>query len=166
MSNTNSLLIANAIASPRILTDVGLSGGRERVMMGTIEIAAADFDADGDTIRLAKIPTHARIVSIEIGNDDLDTSTNSEYHLGLAKEDGTIKDENAYADAVSLQAAAVLTRVENEIRDISKVGQQIWQDAGDTTDPNLIYEIVMYQTTASASAQLGTVSFIIKYTID
>ena len=166
MTNQNSQMIIDAIASPVVLTPVGLSGGRERVIMGTMEVVAATFDADGDTLRLTKIPTGARITSIELAADDLDTSTDSDISVGLAEEDGTIIDEDAYALSVTLQAAFAMTRVENKTRDINNVGEQVWQDAGKTTDPGGLVEIVLYQTATVGSVALGTLSWIIKYTID
>jgi hypothetical protein len=43
----------------------------------------------------------------------------------------------------------------------SKIGQQVWQDAGLTVDPNLWYDIVLVATTAGAAA--GNVSWNMEY---
>ena len=167
MTNQNSQMITDAIASPVVLTPVGLSGGRERVIMGTMEVVAAIFDADNDTLRITKIPTGARITSIEFASDDLDGGTDSAVNVGLAEENGDIIDEDAYASAIEIfRAPVAMTRVENEARDINNVGEQVWQDAGKTTDPGGLVEIVLYQTAAVSSPTLGTLSWIIKYTID
>ena len=50
------------------------------------EQTACDFDAIGDTIKLASIPSNARINSIKIANDDLDSGANSAFDLGLLEK--------------------------------------------------------------------------------
>lgn len=166
MANTNSTLITNSEASPPVANDVGWDGGRVRTKMGSVAVAAADIDADGDTIKLCRVPSNGRIVSIEVGHDDLDSGATAAYNVGLYTAAGALVDEDAYASAVTCQAAAALTRLENEARNISATGQKVWQDAGASADTGLQYDIVLTMTAANAGAQAGDIAFVVKYAVD
>lgn len=166
MGNTNSDLIGNLEASPQVLSATGKLAGRRRDGASALEVVGTDFDADGDTIKLASIPTNARIRSIKIGNDDLDGGAESVFNLGLYDRDGNIKDEDVYASLVSqLQTATPLTELANEARDLGVFGQRVFEDAGDSEDPNELYDVVMTQTAAVGAPVTGTVAFEIIYTI-
>ncbi len=166
MANTNSDLVANLEASPQVLSPSGKLAGRVRIAVSSVEVTAADFDADGDTIKLASIPSNARINSIKIANDDLDSGADSVFNLGLYDRDGAIKDEDVYASLVTqLQSAAALTELVNEARDIAKHGQRVFEDAGDTDDTDELLDVVMTQTATVAGAVTGTVAFEIEYTV-
>lgn len=168
MANTNGTLYGNQIATPPVFADAYEAGGRVRSVVDTFEIVAADFDADGDTLKLYRLPAEARIQAIKVANDDLDSATNMAINIGVYDVDGNVKDEDAYASAVTqFQAAAGFTDLAFEARAIENVNSQLWADAGDTEashDPE--YDIVITLNAAAATAQAGTVSFIIEYVID
>lgn len=170
MANTNSNLIANAVASPVVHPPAGKNYGRVRIAQDAFEVTAADFDADGDTIRLCRIPSNARIISIKIGNDDLDGATDSIFNVGVADPDGTIRDEDFFATLVTqFQSATRLTELFDEAlqaANIDEVGETIWEMLDIASDPGGFFEIVLYQTATAGSAQSGTVAFQIMYAID
>lgn len=165
MANTNSDLVANLEASPQVLSPPGKLAGRVRIAVSSVEVTAADFDAVGDTIKLASIPSNARINSIKIANDDLDSGADSAFDLGLLDRDGAVKDVDVYATAVSLQTASALRELVNEARDIAKQGQRVFEDAGDTDDTDELLDVVMTQVATVSGALAGTVAFEIEYTV-
>ena len=55
------------------------------------------------------------------------------------------------------------TEVAFEARDINKMGQKVWQDAGLTSDPALTYFVGISFPAAGDTA--GDLSFVIEYTV-
>ena len=173
MPTTTSTEISNVHARPQVANAAGKDGGRVRIKQGNMEVADGDFDANDDVIRLCEIPTNAVIISIEIGSDALDAGSHSIINVGLstrgadASTAGTIKDEDTYATLVTTwQSATALTEVTNEARDINEQGNAVWQDAGDSADPQAIYEICVYQTAAGGTDAAGTAVYRVLYAID
>jgi hypothetical protein len=114
---------------------------------------------------LAPIPSNASITSIKLFNDDLDSSTVITADVGLYKQDLSVVDADAYASAITDLRAAVKTGTEVafEARDINKMGQKVWQDAGLSSDPALTYFVGI--GFPAAGDQAGDLSFIIEYTV-
>lgn len=175
MANTNSDIVANLVASPPVRNDVSIYGGRMRIAQGAFEVAAADFDADDDTITLCILPSASVVHSIKVANDDLDGATASVFNLGIydwdrsARALGNVVDEDYWATLVTqFQAAATLTELVAEAAwDIANYGTPLWEGpAALSADPGGEYAIVLTQTAAVASAQAGTVAFEIIYTLD
>lgn len=170
MTTTNSNLIGNAVASPVVHTPVGKQYGRVRISQDSFEVTGTLFDADNDIIRLARIPVNARIISIKIGNDDLDSGSDSVFNLGVQRPDGTIEDEDFFASLVTqLQADARLTDLYDEAAlaaNRDEVGETLWEMLDVASDPGGSYDICMYQTAAVSSPITATVNFQILYSVD
>ena len=169
MTTKNSTLISNFEASPQVASNVYQSGGRMRVAQGTIALATTDIDNDDD-IMLAAIPVGASVTSIMLGSDDLDSggSPSLTFNVGLYTTAGVVKDEDAYASAITLgQAATALTEFAFEARGIEKCGQRVWEDAGDSSRPDAqLYYLAVTVNAAAATAAAGDMSFIITYVHD
>jgi len=167
MANVNQTLASNFVATPQVRSPSRQLHGRMRIACGTIALAAGDLSA-GDTIMLAPIPTAAAVTSIKIYNDDLDSGSTVTMHVGLYTADGntTAKDVDAYASATTDLRAAVIvgTEVAFEARNINTMGQRVWEDAGDSTDPGGHYFIGIETDAAGDTA--GDLSFVITYVVD
>lgn len=167
MANVNQDLVTNFLADPPVMNPSRQLHGRMRVACGTIALAAGDLSA-GDTIMLCPVATNASVVSIKIYNDDLDSGSTVTMHVGLYTADGnvTAKDVDAYASATTDLRAAVLTGTEVafEARNINTMGQRVWEDAGDSTDPGGYYLIGIETDAAGDTA--GDLSFLITYVVD
>jgi len=166
MANTNSNVYANLIASPATMNDVGQYGGRVRRIADAFELAAVDFDADGDTITLCRLRGNVRIKSIMLSHDAMDSGATVLLNCGLYNTDGSIISETTYASAVNVQAAGKNVEIVNEARNIDETGNAIWQDAGATSDLGVFYDVVLTVTAANAGAQAGTIAFELEYTVD
>jgi sulfate adenylyltransferase subunit 1 (EFTu-like GTPase family) len=167
MANVNQTLASNFVATPPVQSPSRQLHGSMRIACGTVALVAGDLSA-GDTIMLAPIPTNAAVVSIKIFNDDLDSGSTVTMHVGLYTADGdvTAKDVDAYASATTDLRAAVLTGTEVafEARNISTMGQRVWEDAGDSVDPGGYYLIGLETDAAGDTA--GDVSYLITYVVD
>ena len=167
MSEQNSNIYTGQIASPPTRFDVGELGGRERVVVGNVVLATNDFDADGDIIRLCKLPSNARVTSIMMSNDDLGTS--NDMNIGLYADEGALIDEDEFATGVVVFDTATTVMTEHLGSGIGSaelnLEETLWERAGLTADTGLMYEICLTQTAAVTEAA-GDVAFIIKYTVD
>jgi hypothetical protein len=164
MSNANSDLVTNFVAVPQVLNPAQQLHGVKRIAQGTIALAVADIGVS-DTVMLAPIPSNASIASIKIFNDDLDSSTVITADVGLYTTAYVVVDADAYASAITDLRGAVKTGTEVafEARDINKMGQKVWQDAGLSSDPALTYFVGISFPAAGDTA--GDLSFIIEYTV-
>jgi hypothetical protein len=164
MANVNTDLVTNFVAVPQVLNSAQQLHGVKRVAQGTIALAAGDLSAN-DTVMLAPIPSNASITSIKLFNDDLDSGTTNTADVGLYKQDLTVVDADAYASAITDLRGAVKTGTEVafEARDINKMGQKVWQDAGLSSDPALTYFVGISFPAAGDTA--GDLSFVIEYTV-
>jgi len=138
-----------------------------RVACGTIALAAGDLSAT-DTVMLAQVPTNAAVVSIKLYNDDLDSGTTNTCDVGLYTADGdvTAKDDDCYASAITDLRGAVTTGTEVafEARNVNLMGQRVFEDAGDSTDPGGYYLIGLKFDAAGDTA--GDLSWLITYILD
>ena len=169
MANVNSTEVSNFIADPQVFNAARNMGGVMRIACGTIAAASGDLSA-GDTIMLCHVPSNSAVVSIKIFNDDLDSGSTHTMHIGLytVAEDGTvtIKDVDAYASATTDCRAAVTagTEVAFEARNINLMGQRVWQDAGDSSDPGGHY-VIGFESQAAGDTG-GDISYLVTYVVD
>ncbi len=167
MTTAQTALIDNYEATPLVASPRGQLGGRKRVTQGTIALATGDLDS-GDIVLLAPVPSNARITSIKLAADDLDSDSTPTlaWNVGLYTIAEVVKDADAYASAITLgQAATVFTEYAFEARNINLCAQRVWEDAGDTTDPGGHYYLALTASAAAATAAAGDLSFIVEYAI-
>ena len=164
MSNANSDLVTNFVAVPQVLNPAQQLQGVKRIAQGTVALASGDLGAN-DTVMLAPIPSNASITSIKLFNDALDSGTTNTADVGLYTTALAVVDADAYASVITSLRSAVTTGTEVafEARDINKMGQKVWQDAGLSSDPALTYFVGISFPAAGDTA--GDLSFIIEYTV-
>jgi len=169
MANVNTTLVSNLLALPQVASPARTLHGTKRVAMGTIALAAGDLSAT-DTVMLAPIPSNAGIVTIKLFNDDLDSGTTNTCDVGVYSESNgtfTALSDDAYASAITdLRAAVggVGTDVTFEARDINLLGQRVWEDAGQSSDPGgYLFIGLLFD---AAGDQAGDLSFVIEYVVD
>ena len=164
MSNANSDLVTNFVAVPQVLNPAQQLQGVKRIAQGTVALASGDLGAN-DTVMLAPIPSNASITSIKLFNDALDSGTTNTADVGLYTTALAVVDADAYASVITSLRSAVTTGTEVafEARDINKMGQKVWQDAGLSSDPALTYFVGISFPAAGDTA--GDLSFIIEYVV-
>jgi hypothetical protein len=159
MTTKNSTLVANYEATPQVANNAQELHGVVRVAQGTVALLAGD-STDNDIVMLAPIPTNASITSLQVGSDALGGSCT--FNVGLYETDGTVIDEDFYATSVA--DGAGLAELRNEEADINTIGQQLWEDAGQSSDPGGYYYVAVTFNATGGTA--GDMSFIINYVIN
>ncbi len=173
MTTKQSSVLTNADAEPQVLNRSSEDGAKLRVKTGTLELATGDLDA-ADTVELVDLPTNAVVHSIQIANDDLDSDGSPTLVMDVGLYDitdagalGAAKDDNVYASAsTQLQAAAGFTELAFSARNIDEAAQQVFEDAGDTTDPAGVFRLVLTFDTGAATAAAGTLSYRVEYSVE
>lgn len=162
VANTKSTLVTNADAAVQALNVAGLAQARVYSAMATVEVAAADDD--GSVYRFMRVHSSWRMRSITVFCDAITGGT--AYEVGLyqtAANGGAVVDADCYASAITLATAITAgSEVLHEARDINKIGQQVWQDAGAAADTDRWYDLALTGTTVGTAA--GTISVAIEYT--
>lgn len=110
----------------------GVASQVKPLICSTIELAAS---SSGDTVRLGRVPSNARILSQGlIYNDDLATSGSPTLDIGLASVDNNItSDPDALNNGIAASSATTTTTV---LADAANAGKQAWEFvSGQSTDP-------------------------------
>ena len=164
--------------------DPGNVHGNLHQSMDVRACAADDLNADGDAVILAQVPSNARITSIMIYNDDLDSGANSLVNIGIyngneqfndtdASETlyaaDAVIDEDAYAAASSVLRTASTNGSEFAFSLSTRKNAPlaaVWEDAGLTSDPGVPLRIALTQTATVSGAQAGDVVMVVQYVTD
>ena len=158
-----SPLITNRDATPRTINPVVNDGARMRTKVATVEVT--NGDSIGSTFRFFSIPSNARVQSLKVFCDAI---TSGATDIGLyqtTQYGGAVVDANAYASAQTIATANVLgIETAFEARNIDKVANRVWQDAGLTADPTREYDIV--GTLTAAATATGTLTLMMQYALD
>lgn len=147
--------------------------GAVRVAANTVEMATTSLDEVDDRVMILALPGNARLIDLVLFNDDLDSNGAPALtmDIGLFYGDGivgqtagTAIDDDALATAITtLQAANTAgVRVGYEALNIDKIGKPLWEIAGLTRDPGVIY-IGTSVAVAAATAAAGTITMYALY---
>jgi hypothetical protein len=159
MTTKNSTLVENFEATPQVANNPWNLHGVVRVAQGNIALAAGD-STDDDVVMLAPIPSNASIKSLQIGSDNLGGTCT--FNVGIYDTDGVVKDEDVFATAVA--DAAAIAEVRYEAADLNTTGQQMYELAGDSSDPGGFYYVAV--TFAATGGTAGDMAFIIEYVVN
>ena len=180
MATVKSVEITNLDATPRTTLEAASAGGKLRVWMDTIAVGTGDLDND-DIIVMAQVPSNAKIVSLRIYNDDLNSGSGT-HNVGLyngpqaytisgtTTDAAAVIDEDCYAtDSDAFQAATtVTTGVEEylvEVRNINSIANFVWEDGGISEDPKVPLRIAITMS-ATGTAVAGDITMVVLYTVD
>jgi hypothetical protein len=153
--------VSNLDASPPVLGSLGKAGGIARVWQGTHEITAAYTTAD--ILVLARVPWSLRITRMEMGWDDLNSST-FPFDVGLYYPDGVVVDADEFASALAGGTATVMTdeTFEASATDLDRVGKTLWEWAGLSAEPTTqdgMVDIAITFGTNGGTTAAGTISW-------
>ena len=184
MATAKSIEITNLDTTPRTITEAGSVHGKMRVFADTIAAGTGDIDND-DVIMMAEIPSNAKVMSIKLYNDDLDSNgsptlaANVGLYVGTTKftdTDGSstayaasaVIDEDCYASAITtLQAANTAgAEVAFEARNVNAIANYAWEDGGLTSDPKVPLRIALTMSNVAATAAAGDISMVVTYVVD
>lgn len=191
MAVTQSKFVDNILAQGSARTDSTAAkdaaseyGNKLRRVIGTLEIADGDFDADDDVVVLCALPIDAVLHAAYFAFDELDAGTDSLVNLGLYTDAaGTdAQDEDCYATVVTtFRSATTATDFPSgapnlafEARGIQLAGQKVWEDAGYSdrdaalaeADQGQLYLALTQTATVSDDSGGGTLTFLVEYSAD
>jgi hypothetical protein len=154
--------ITNRDASPRVLNNQGLNGGLDKTARGTIETNGTD--SIGSTYIFCSIPSNAFIKDILLSCDGNNTTGAADIGIYRSTEDGgAVVDADLFASAQSIATALTRSSIVHEsgVFGIEDVETPLWSLAGESSDPNVMYDIVLTLTAADDAAD--TVSLEVTY---
>jgi len=174
---------------PRSLREVGNYGGKLRQVADTIALVTANTDEDGDAWVMCEVPSNAKIRKITLYNDVIDAHATPTLDCNLGIYNGGTKftssagttyaadgivDEDAYATALASTTSAFLgvanitgLDLTYEVRDINKVANYVWEDAGLPEDPRVPLRLAFtVATNVAATHQDGDITLVVDYTVE
>lgn len=155
-----SALLTNKDASPTVYSNADADGGKVQVVFATDETAGGDA---GSTYRMVRLPSHARVLRVELAADDLSAS-GATLDVGLWDvAAGALEDADFFASAVDVATAAVArtdVTYESGVIDIANAGKMIWEQLGLSADPGTDFDVYL---TSGTAATTGTVSVWVEY---
>ena len=180
MATAKGVEITNLDATPRTTLEAASGGGKLRVFMDTIAAGTGDLDND-DIIVLAQIPSNAKLTSIRIYNDDLNSGSGT-FNVGLyngpqaytisgtTTDAEAVIDEDCYAtNSDAFQAATTVTTGTEEFlteaRNINAIANFVWEDGGLSEDPKVPLRIAITMS-ATGTAVAGDITMVVQYVVD
>ena len=184
MATAYSTELTSFEATPQVMADSGSAGGKVRVWSDTIAAGTGDID-DDDIIMMAEIPSNAKIKSIMLYNDDLDSNGSPTLKTDVGVYNGNVKFNDTDGSATAYAAEGVIDRdcygtlmttlqaantagveVRYETLGVETVGNFMWEDAGLTSDPGKMLRIALTIETAAATAAAGDVTMVVEYIVN
>ena len=180
MATAKGVEITKLDATPRTTLEAASGGGKLRVFMDTIAAGTGDLDND-DIIVLAQVPSNAKLTSIRIYNDDLNSGSGT-FNVGLyngpqaytisgtTTDAEAVIDEDCYAtDSDAFQAATTVTTGTEEFlteaRNINAIANFVWEDGGLSEDPKVPLRIAITMS-ATGTAVAGDITMVVQYVVD
>lgn len=165
-----STQITNRDATPKVITNSALTQAMVRMFSATAE--AANGDSIGSKYIMGQIPSNAVGEIVKLYCDAI---TSGAADIGIYRntaDGGAVVDVDFYASAQSIAAAiATGTEVQHEA-DAADAGagygladleKPLWQRLGLTSDPNVLYDVVLTLTAATTAA--GTIALRVQWGI-
>lgn len=163
--NIKSTIISGRDATPKVLVDPYISGGKIKESQGSVQTGSAT-DAVGSTYRLCQVPSNARITSLTLQNDALGGAVNVGVYWptyvpngnGLSSGNATTAiNASCLASAFSVSTANSPTELITRANvSIPNQEVQLWQVAGLSADPEIYLDIVAtVSTIMSAQGSIG-----------
>ena len=184
MGTAYSTELTNYEATPQVMVSPASATGKIRVWSDTIAAGTGDID-DNDILMMAEIPSNAKIKSIKLYNDDLDSNGSPALVTDVGIYNGNVKfndtdgsatayaaegviDRNCYGTVMTVLQAAVTagTEVRYETLGIETVGNFMWEDAGLTSDPGRMLRIALTIETVAATAAAGDITMVVEYIVN
>lgn len=159
-----SSVITNRDATPAVISNASVANSRLHEAVATVEVANGDSIAS--KYIMASVPSNARISRVLLSCDAIASTTAADIGVyKTTKDGGAVVDADLFASAQVLTSALVNTDVTHEsgVFGIDEVEKPLWEIAGLSADPGIMYDVVVTLTAAAEAA--GTVSLKVQYVI-
>lgn len=167
MANNDSTIVTNLEATPSVAADVAELYGKQRSLVETFEVAAADND--GDTYTFFPVSLDARVDDLQIVNDAITGGTDYDFgfykitdgDLGAAIDADILMDGQTMASARSVWTSVLF--LGTSAMDQGAVGQKVWEILGyasidaarEANQTNQVYFVCTANTVGTATGTLS-----------
>lgn len=149
VTNRNSNVIANAVATPKVLNQPAIGGPSVLKEAAGLVTPAAD-DSATSVFRFCRVPSNARISQVLISNLAASSAGNVDVGIYQTADNGSaVVDADFFASAVALTAAkenSDLTQESGEMT-VTESMQPLWQALGLSADSQREYDVAATITT-------------------
>ena len=162
-------LITDLNAVPAVKHGQYDNGGALKQVQGLLTLTAAQVTAAaaGDFWAMVRVPTRARIDSVFVTNDKLDSNVSPTLKTDLGVytvgTPGTAVNATLWLSAATTFQAAVLSVDQSLAITAANIGKPLWQLAGAASDPGGFYDIGFQITAAAATGAAGSVAVTVSY---
>lgn len=144
MANVNSTWITNAVATPKVTTDAAKSVGRAMVAKSEATVSATQ--SSGDTVRMVRVPSNARIDAVLLSTADATTAGAVNIGVWQTADNGsTVVDADLFASALALTGGP-FNRSDQTFESgeytYAEACKPLWEVLGLSADPQREYDIV------------------------
>ena len=160
--NTKSTAVGNADATPVVVSNRILTRAPAFNAVGVVAKAASDNDTS--VFRMVRVPSNARIVSINRANTAITAGTS--YQIGVyqtAANGGAAASAGLFAATQDLSTASTGVQSRYLASAITTAEQRLWELLGLTADPQRDYDICLTGVTAGTGA--GSLMLEVHYTV-
>ena len=158
--NTKATAVGNADSIPVVISNRTLV--RAPVMASVGVVAKAASDNDTSVFRFVRVPSNARIISVNRANTAITAGTS--YQIGVhetAANGGAAVSAGLFAATQDLSTASTGTASRYIAAPVTTGEQALWQLLGLSADPRKDYDITMTGVTAGTGA--GTLLLEVAY---
>lgn len=162
--NLKSQVVTDQDASPAVKTSQLEVGGAIREAIGVVQTNSDD--SSGSTYRMVRLPSRARVTQVLLSSDDSGTTGDTDVGLYLA-DGGAVEDADFFASAVDINAAALShsdVTYESGVVGPEDQSKRLWEQLGESEDPNVMYDIALTLTEAVTAAT--DIALKVRYVLD
>jgi len=166
MANVNSTWITNAVATPAVATNSNKAAGR--VMNAKSVATVSATQASGDTIRLVRVPSNARIDAVLLSTGDATTA--GAINLGIwqtVENGGAVVDADLFASALALTGGPFSRSDqtwESGEYTYAESCLPLWEVLGLSADPVREYDVVA-QVSTTGDGMATTMALEVIYSV-
>lgn len=160
--------------------DLGKVSNGVKCAIGKVAYTTGDLEV-GDIAHVLALPSNARLLSLVLKVDDLDSNASPALLIDVGLYNGDKKfevggtsytinqalDIDVYADGSSKGQAAdtVGSDISTVTRNITSVGNMLWEDAGLASDPHATFYVSVTISAAPATAAAGDLTLVAQYIV-
>ncbi len=166
MANVNSTWITNAVATPKVFSNSSISAGRLFEASSAATVSATQ--ASGDTVRMVRVPSNARISQVILSTGDATTAGAIDIGVYQTTDNGgAVVDADLFASALALTGGPFNNSdqtFESGEFTYAESAKPLWEALGLTADPVREYDIVATVTT-TGNGMDTTIALKVRYVI-
>lgn len=166
MANVNSTWITNAVATPAVATDASKSAGTLKEASSVATVSATQ--ASGDTIRLVRVPSNARISQVLLSTGDATTAGAINIGVWQTADNGSaVVDADLFASALDLTGGPFNNSdqtFESGEYTYAESAKPLWEVLGLSADSNREYDIVA-EVSTTGNGMGTTMALKVRYAI-